>query len=137
MADLIKKLGVREGQLICLLVAPDEVDRLLRQNLPASVVVHTTLQSSRYDMILFWPPRLEGLGGEFGSLEAHLRPNGAIWAVMPKKKFARQRGIDYTWEQLQAAGLANDLVDNKVATISEQDYATRFVIRKKSRHLVR
>ncbi len=34
---------------------------------------------------------------------------------------------------MQVAGLQTDLVDNKVASIDEQDYGTRFVIRKAKR----
>jgi len=41
--------------------------------------------------------------------------------------------IDFTWEQMQAAGLQTDLVDNKTVTLNEQDYSTRFVIRKDRR----
>ena len=52
---------------------------------------------------------------------------------MPKKKYARQRGIDFTWEELQAAGLQTDLVDNKIASLTEEEYGTRFVIRKERR----
>jgi hypothetical protein len=101
--------------------------------LPASVTVHPSLQDMKYDLIVFWPFRLEGLEGDFAALQAHLKPDGALWAVMPKKNYARQRGIDFTWDQMQAAGLTTDLVDNKIATIDDQDYGTRFVIRKKSR----
>ena len=36
---------------------------------------------------------------------------------------------------MQAAALTTDLVDNKNAAFSEQDYATRFVIRKDRRAL--
>lgn len=46
---------------------------------------------------------------------------------------ARQRGIDFSWQEMQAAGLRTDLVDNKVASITAEDYGTRFVIRKELR----
>ena len=52
---------------------------------------------------------------------------------MPKKKYALRRGIDFSWEEMQAAGLQTDLVDNKVASITGEDYGTRFVIRKDRR----
>jgi len=133
MAGLANKLGLREGQLICLLDAPAEASDLLRTILPSSVIIHTSLEASSYDLILVWPLRLAGLAQFFTHLQAHLQPAGAIWAVMPKQKYARQRGIDYNWDQLQAAALTTDLVDNKIASFSDQDYATRFVIRKKSR----
>jgi hypothetical protein len=125
MAGLVQKLGLREGQLICLLDAPTEASHLLLAVLPSSVVIHTSLEVSNYDLILVWPMQLEGLAQFFTRLQAHLQPAGAIWAVMPKQKFARQRGIDYSWNQLQAAALTTDLVDNKTASFNEQDYATR------------
>ena len=65
----------------------------------------------------------------FQDLQHRIVPTGAIWAVIPKKKYARKWGIDFTWEELQAAGLQTDLVDNKVASIDEETYGTRFVIR--------
>ncbi|OGO33314.1 MAG: hypothetical protein A2Z16_11525 [Chloroflexi bacterium RBG_16_54_18] len=133
MAGLVQKLGLREGQLICLLDAPIEASHILLAVLPCSVIIHNSLEASNYDLILVWPMQLQGLAQFFARLQAHLQPAGAIWAIMPKQKFARQRGIDYSWNQLQAAALTTDLVDNKTASFNEQDYATRFVIRKLSR----
>ncbi len=60
-------------------------------------------------------------------------PNGAVWAGIPKQRIARQRGLTLTWEEMQAAALQTDLVDNKGASISDEEYATRFVIRKDQR----
>ena len=54
-------------------------------------------------------------------------------AVIPKKPFAQTRGIDFSGSELQEAALRTDLVDNKVATLSVEEYATRFVIRKDRR----
>jgi hypothetical protein len=70
---------------------------------------------------------------ELAALQFNIVPDGAIWVVIPKKKFAAKRGIAFSWEEMQAAGLQTDLVDNKVATVSEEDYGTRFVIRKDRR----
>jgi len=53
--------------------------------------------------------------------------------VIPKKPFAQTRGIDFSWSELQEAALRTDLVDNKVASLSVEEYATRFVIRKDRR----
>jgi len=136
MADQVQKLGLREGQLICLLQAPAAASHKLLAILPSSVIIHTTLEAFNYDLILVWPLHLEGLAQFFTRSQVDLQPAGVIWAVMPKQKYARQRGIDYNWDQLQAAALTTDLVDNKTASFSEQDYATRFVIRKKRRTTV-
>ncbi|HEV2458778.1 MAG TPA: hypothetical protein VGS80_10475, partial [Ktedonobacterales bacterium] len=88
---------------------------------------------ARFDLILFWPTAIDGLADRFTRLQRAIHPDGAIWAVIPKKAFARERGVTFTWEEMQAAALTTDLVDNKGAAFSEQDYATRFVIRKDRR----
>jgi hypothetical protein len=41
--------------------------------------------------------------------------------------------MDLSWEQVQQAALRTDLVDNKIASVSDQEYGTRFVIRKDRR----
>jgi hypothetical protein len=135
MATLAQKLGIRPGQTLCLLDAPPGALELLRSEAPPGVAFADTPSSERFDLILFWPPTLDGLADAFARLQYGIRPDGAMWAVMPKKAFARQRGITFTWEEMQAAALTTDLVDNKIASFSDQDYATRFVIRKDRRAL--
>jgi hypothetical protein len=70
---------------------------------------------------------------QFRRLQSEIVPNGAIWAVIPKKKFAPAHGIAFSWSEMQAAALQTDLVDNKEASFSEEEYGTRFVIRKEKR----
>ena len=86
---------------------------------------------------MFWPDEPAGLEERFRQLQARIDPAGAVWAIIPKKKFARARGKSLNWEQLQAAALRTDLVDNKIASVSEQEYGTRFVIRKDLREKYR
>jgi len=40
---------------------------------------------------------------------------------MPKMAFAAGRGVSFSWEEMQAAGLRGDLVDNKVASNTATD----------------
>jgi len=132
--ELAKKLGFRMDQRICLLEAPVPSTTLLKEAMPARIQLDEELQPGvRYDLILFWPRSLDGLPELFASLQGCLQPDGALWAVIPKVRFAGARGIHFTWEQMQAAGLTTDLVDNKSATISTEEYGTRFVIRKDRR----
>ena len=133
MAGLAEKLGIKSGQVVCLLNAPSEAAALLRQECPEDVSFSNTLEHGPYDVILFWPKQLAGLSDRFAQLQRHIVPDGTIWAVIPKKEFARVRGIDFSWSELQEAALRTDLVDNKVATLSEEEYATRFVLRKSRR----
>ena len=130
--NLAKKLGIKPGMAVCLLDAPPEADAAVRES-AAWAVFSRTLGEGRFDVILFWPPQVEGLAERFAELQRRIVPDGSIWAVMPKKKFAARRGVDFTWDEMQAAGLQTDLVDNKVASVTEQDYGTRFVIRKERR----
>lgn len=132
MTDLATKLGIKPGHVICLLNAPDESAALLQQSCQ-DAIVEAMEEGQRYDLIFFWPTQLAGLTETFASLQRRIVPNGAIWAIIPNKKHARARGLTFTWEDLQAAALQTDLVDNKMASLSEQEYGTRFVIRKERR----
>ena len=76
---------------------------------------------------------VDGLTERFARLARVISVEGAVWAVLPNKRHASQRGISFSWEQMQAAGLRTDLVDNKIVSLSPEEYATRFVIRKDRR----
>ena len=106
---------------------------MIRTEAPDGVNFVRGLDEARCDLVLFWPDEPAGLEERFRQLQARIDPAGAVWAIIPKKKFARARGNSLTWEQLQAAALRTDLVDNKIASVSEQEYGTRFVIRKDRR----
>ena len=133
MADLAKRLEIKSGHIVCLLNAPTEAAALIRQECPEGVSFSNRLEHGPYDVIMFWPAQLTGLSGRFAQLQRHIVPDGTIWAVIPKKPFARTRGIDFSWSDVQGAALQTDLVDNKVASLSVEEYATRFVIRKDRR----
>ena len=129
---LARKVGIKSGQAVCLLNAPGDVlASLARQS--KGVRFSTSLGDGRYDIIIFWPARSAELA-RFAELQSRVSPDGAIWAVIPKKHFAQRRGVDFTWEDMQAAALETDLDDNKVVSVSDEEYATRFVIRKSRRH---
>jgi hypothetical protein len=133
MNDLARKLGLKPGQVILLLEASPDGEGRVKKASPPGVIYSATLEEKPFDQILFWPRQLQGLLERFALLQDCIRPEGAIWAILPKKKFAQARGIDFTWEQMQEAGLQTDLVDNKTASFSQEEYATRFVIRKARR----
>jgi len=131
--NLAKKLGIEPGDRVALVEAPAGMVDYLRPELPPGVLLAEGLLEELCEVIIFWPSRLDGLVEKFKDLQNRIVPEGAVWAVMPKKKFAAKWSIDYTWEQMQAAGLRTDLVDNKVASVDEETYGTRFVIRKMRR----
>ena len=133
MSEVARKLGIQGGHRVCLLNAPSETNALLRQECPPEVVFSETLGKTPYHLILFWPLRKEGLAEQFALLQRHIVPAGAVWAVLPKKSYAKARSVDLNWREMQEAALQTDLVDNKDASLSKEEYATRFVIRKESR----
>ena len=53
---------------------------------------------------------------------------GAVWVAVWKRKFERAGAP--SWEELQSAGLATGWVDNKVLSLGDEVYATRFVRRR-------
>jgi hypothetical protein len=120
-----------------LVEAPAGAEEYLRRELPAGVSFVERLPDVKVEILLFWPRGLEGLVDRFQDLQNRIIPEGAIWVVIPKKKYARKWGIDFAWEEMQAAGLQTDLVDNKVASVDEETYATRFVIRTELRNKYR
>ena len=134
MAELARKLGVKPGYSVALLDAPAASAAIVRASLPEGVAVDVALVAERYDVILIWPVSLEGLSERFAALVHRITPAGAIWVVIPKKPFAAARGIAFSWAEMQAAGLRTDLVDNKECSVTLEEYATRFVIRKQHRH---
>ena len=64
----------------------------------------------------------------FRDLEKRLTPAGSLWAVLPKKPFVKELDFPYAWIEVQKAGLAAGLVDNKIAAFSPRLTSIRFVI---------
>src|SRR5215471_4576878 len=64
----------------------------------------------------------------FRDLEKRLTPSGSLWVVLPKKPYAASTGFPFSWGDVQQAGLAAGLVDNKIAAFSPRLTSIRFVI---------
>lgn len=64
----------------------------------------------------------------FRDLEKRLSPSGSLWVVFPKKPFVEELDFPFLWMDVQKAGLAAGLVDNKIAAFSPRLTSIRFVI---------
>jgi len=64
----------------------------------------------------------------FRDLEKRLVASGSLWVVLPKKSFAAELSFPFSWNDVQQAGLAAGLVDNKIAAFSPRLTSIRFVI---------
>lgn len=130
-AELARKLGLRPGQRIRLIGAPPSAAARIQE--AGTGLQFLRSPNAAVDQIFWWPQEVEDLAPKMANLKRRLAPDGSLWIVMPKKAFAPARRIAYTWETMQAEGLKSDFVDNKVASIDDQDYGTRFVLRKELR----
>lgn len=133
MADLASKLGIKPGMTVCLLGATEETAVALRAAAPDGVAFLDALPPQKVPLLLFWPSARADLVAQFALLQQAIRPDGAVWAVIPKQAYACRRGLNFGWDEVQRAGLQTDLVDNKIVSITAVEYGTRFVIRKERR----
>jgi hypothetical protein len=78
--------------------------------------------------ILAEVPAEGSLTGFFRTLEKRLTRSGSLWTVLPKKPFAAELKFPYMWLDVQKAGLAAGLVDNKIAAFSPRLTSIRFVV---------
>lgn len=73
-------------------------------------------------------PAQGSLTAFFRDLEGRLEPAGTLWVVFPKKPFTGEFRFPFSWIDVQKAGLACGLVDDKIAAFSPRLTSIRFVI---------
>ncbi len=122
-----RKLGMKPGHRVHLVNAPTGFSKELAAVSP-HIILEPGLDQGPLDMILAWPAG--DLSTMFQRLLPSLRPDGAIWVVIPKKA-SKMAGPSFQ-SALQAA-LPLGLVDNKTLSFSPTEYGIRFVIRRELR----
>ncbi|MBI2886561.1 MAG: DUF3052 family protein [Chloroflexi bacterium] len=134
--EFIQKLGIKPGHSVAALNAPPFLRGLLRTLMPPEVRYQTDLAAGdRPDVVLFWPDDGINLASAFADLRQRIPPDGAVWAVIPKRPVADKRGPRVYFDQMLAAALPTGLVDNKTLTFSQDEYGIRFVIRRELRKI--
>ncbi len=126
---LTRKLGLRDGQRVLLVGAPDEIEDLL-DPLPAGVTLSRRLREP-LDAILFFATRRAEVERRHATLAARLTPVGMLWLAWPKR--ASGVDTDVTEDVLRAVLLPSGMVDTKVCAIDETWSGLRFVRRKELR----
>jgi hypothetical protein len=125
---LAKKLGIVGGSRVAIVSAPDGFcDEL---ELPNGVRVRTAARG-RLDVLVFFVTRQGELTRRFPTMKRALEYDGGLWIAWPK----RTSGVatDLSENLIREIGLANGLVDNKVAAIDETWSGLRFVYRRADR----
>jgi hypothetical protein len=120
---LEKKLGIKPESRVLLLNAPAD---FALEGVP--VVRRAT---GLADVILSFHTERRDLERRIGVLREHLEQTGRLWIAWPKK--ASKVETDVTENVVRDLALANALVDNKVAAITDIWSGLQLVIRVKDR----
>ena len=127
---LVAKLGIKEGQRVAILSAPDPVpDGLAR--MPSGVSLATRLGGPPFDQILLFTTRRSDLEKRFAQAARALEPAGAIWVSWPKK--ASGVATDITEDTVREVALPAGFVDNKVCAVDQTWSGLRCVLRLENR----
>ena len=126
---LVRKLGIKPGMTLCLLNAPENYNATLG-DLPPGVILADSL-TWPLDFIHFFSKARRELEAEFPRLKAALAYDGSLWISWPKQ--AAKVPTDLDENIVRETGLANGLVDVKVAAIDSVWSGLKFVYRLEDR----
>jgi hypothetical protein len=117
-------LGIKEGTRVAVVGAPEGFTDSL--TLPPRVVLRSQARGT-LDVVLFFVTRQAELTRRFASMSRGLDDAGGLWIAWPKR--ASGVATDLSEHPVREIGLANGLVDNKVAAIDDVWSGLRFVHR--------
>jgi len=119
---LVKKLGIKPGDRVALLGAPEDF---------ALDAPTTNRLAGTLDVIVAFLDRRAVLAKKLASYRAHMTPACGLWIAFPKK--ASGVATDLTEHVVRELALPTGLVDNKVCAIDEVYTGLRLVIRRELR----
>ena len=126
---LIKKLGIKDGFRVAFVHAPDDYDATLG-TLPDGVE-HLSLSDGELDFVQAFYTERDTLEEDFAALKAAIVKNGMVWISWPKK--ASKIPTDLDENIIREIGLAQGLVDVKVAAVDNIWSGLKFVYRTQDR----
>jgi len=125
----LTRLGLKDGRRLGLVRAPEAWFRTLERLAPVDAAP-SPARAKKAGVLLVWLEQSDNLRRVFAALEKKIPPDGAVWAVIPKKSALAKGESAVAWHDMQAAGLASGrLVDNKELRFDDRYYGTRFVVR--------
>jgi hypothetical protein len=126
---LIKKLGLKAGDVACIIHPPEKYFEALSP-LPADVQIKTALRAS-LDFVHFFVTSQSDFKTYLKSARDHLKPDGMVWVSWPKKASKVPSELDENI--IREFGLKSGLVDVKVCAVDEVWSGLKFVIPLKDR----
>ena len=127
---LARKLGIREGHVVALVDAPDELPALLAP-LPPGVRLVSSSDTSGADVTLAFLHAPQDAERRAHALAATLAPDASLWLCWPKMTSPLFNGLK--GGAIREAGLGAGLVDVKVAAVDEDWSSHKFVFRLENR----
>jgi hypothetical protein len=124
---LARKLGIRPGDSLALLSAPDG---FVIDDLPTGVEVRRRARPG-CDVIVSFHTRRAELARRFPTLICALVADGGLWVAWPKR--AARVDTDITEDVVREVALPTGMVDNKVCAIDDTWSGLRLALRKELR----
>jgi hypothetical protein len=125
---LVNKLGIKVGFRASFINAPRGFSKQL--DLPPAVKINSRSKKP-LDFVLLFVERESDLRASLPQWVVRLSTTGMLWVAWPKKS----SGIatDLSFNNVQAIGLAEGLVDTKICAVDEIWSGLKFVFRLKDR----
>lgn len=123
---LFKKMGIKEGMRGIFVHVPEKVQKLFK-HVPGSFAKKL---SGDFDYIHLFATDSDNLRADFMRTKKFLKINGVFWVSWPK---SGKLGTNLNENKVREIGLANGLVDIKVAAIDDTWSGLKFVYRLKDR----
>jgi hypothetical protein len=126
---LAKKLGIRSGDTVVLVGAPERFEDEL-EGLPGGVRLRRRA-GGKPQVVLLFTTQARDLERRFEPLARSVWPDGSLWVAWPKRSSGVPTDLDEN--RLRDIGLPLGVVDNKVCAVNDVWSGLRFVWRKENR----
>jgi hypothetical protein len=126
---LAKKLGIRSGDTVGLVGAPERFEDEL-EGLPDGVRLRRRA-GGKPQVVLLFTAQARDLERRFERLARSVWPDGSLWVAWPKRSSGVPTDLDEN--RLRDIGLPLGVVDNKVCAVNDVWSGLRFVWRKENR----
>jgi len=126
---LARKLGIRPGDTVALVAAPEGFESELEE-LPDGVQLRRRA-GAKPEVVVLFTTKANDLERRFAPLAKSVWPDGSLWIAWPKRSSGVATDLDEN--RLRDIGLPHGLVDNKVCAVNDVWSALRFVWRKQNR----
>jgi hypothetical protein len=126
---LHQKLGLADGQRVCVLDAPRDYAGFFEDQLPALQL--TSELRGPCDVAHVFVTELAALAARLPTLQQAIAPRGMIWVSWPKK--SARVPTDVTENAIREVALPLGLVDVKVCAVDDTWSALKLVIRRELR----